>query len=258
MGTQVKSIDDCRTAIIICCYNMPEYTDNLVEHIFKTVNMSFDLFVVDNGSDLVMPSNYTTYRIEKNIQMVPGFLEGLRLADETGKDYFAYWMITTSCRFDEKDSRDPLAELLPSLIAHENSFAIQPSLIIDYGAWKDYLAPRHPFTVRQVYALENVCPLYKAEPFNKLGRWRKELSFGWGISSELYWKARKENLRIFTHDGYVMYKDTFIGYKMDRMNMTGEERSRIASQQSKDVLAPIYGENWQEKLSHEYITSEMK
>ena len=88
-----------KTAIVICNYNMPERTDALVDHIHKAVHQPYDLFVVDNGSDLVPPSEYSTLRLHQNVQTTRGFLAGLEIADSTGVDYYDYWMFITSAEF---------------------------------------------------------------------------------------------------------------------------------------------------------------
>ena len=72
---------------------------------------------------------------------------------------------------------------------------------------------------------------------------------GWGISAESFWKARKEGLHIYNHDGYVMHKESFIGYKMDRMGMTELERKNLSSKEVKEYFTPIYGEDYYEVLN---------
>ena len=235
---------------------MPEYADSIVEHLRNTVKMSYDLYFIDNGSDLVSPSKYTTYRIEKNIQMIPGFLKGFELAKQSNKDYFAYWMITTSCRFMKADNRDPL-RILVGLLDDDNVFAVQPSLIIDDGAWKELLRPRKEGLPRKVFGLENVCPLFRASHYEKLGGLNKNLTYGFGVGGELYWKARKEGLYCYTHDGYVMYKDTAIGYKKNRMNLSYSDRCQLAGEELKKYLVPIYGEDFNDRFNNEYITDDM-
>ena len=238
-----------RTAIIICSYNMPEYTDNLVEHIQETVKLPYDLIVFDNGSDLVPPSQHTTHSIDKNIQMVPGFMYALRQATGT---YDAYWLLTTSCRFDYNDKRDPLRILLQVFDVDPLAYAVQPSLNIDFGAWKVLLAPRTPPVPRRVWGLELVCPVYRAKYFDELGRWNEKLIRGWGISAESCYFARRAGYHIYTHDGYVMNKDTWVGYKMDRMNETAKDRCRLAAEEYDREFLPKYGPNYLDFLNYSH------
>jgi hypothetical protein len=242
-----------KTAIVIVNYNMIERCDALVEHIHKTVHHPHDLFVVDNGSDLVAPSKYSTLLLPKNVQTTNGFLKGLEIADSTGLDYFAYWMIITSSSFIEEDLRDPLQELMPILVADKEAFAVQPAIEFGYEqAWSEMMSPRDGKSLRRAWGTDYISTLFRAKHFNAIGRYRPELTMMWGVPGECNWKARKKGLHIFIHDGYVMRKDTDIGYTMDRMNMTKEERRNLASAESDRILEPIYGKDYRDRFGFEY------
>jgi hypothetical protein len=243
-----------KTAIIICSYNMVEYTDDLVEHIYETVKMPHDLIVVDNGSDLVEPSRYTTFKIPENIQMVRGFMAGVDHAKTLG-DYDYYWLITTSCKFRTQDKRDPVRLMVDVFESDPFTFLVHPALNIDYGAWKQIMQSMTD-APRRVFGIEGVCPFYSAPKFDELGGWRRELTYGWGMGPELDFLARKNGWHIYIHDGYVMDKHTSIGYHMDRMNMTEKERHRRAARERDEVLIPIYGENYLDRFMNENISPE--
>jgi GT2 family glycosyltransferase len=244
-----------KTAIIINSYNMVEWTDALVEHILETVKTPYDLYVHDNGSDLVEPSKYTNLFTEKNIQMVPGFLRALELVDETGIKYDYYWLITTSCRFTTTDKRDPLKLMLDVAENDPLTFLVHPALYIDYGAWKQIMYPMTDGP-RRVFGIEGVCPFYRASMFNELGRWRKELTYGWGMGPEMDFLARKHGWHIYVLDSYVMEKQSEVGYHMDRMNMEASERRTRAAEERDEILIPIYGENYLERFLNENISPE--
>jgi hypothetical protein len=238
---------------------MFEYVDNTVEHIVATVKMPYDIIVVDNGSDIVEPSKYTTVWIEENVQMTRGFMTGVRFADhlelELDEPYFAYWIITTSCAFfemyknEDYMSVDPLELLLKVLVDDPLAYAVQPAMEFNFGAWIPHHSPRPGKKVRRLWALEPTATLYNAEHFNRLGRWDEELTYGWGISAESYYFARKEGLHIYNHDGYVMRKETGIGYEMDRMGMTFKERQSLAIDEVKRIFTPKYGKDYLEYLN---------
>jgi hypothetical protein len=233
-----------KTGIVICSYNMPEAVEHIVSTINYKVHRPYDLVVVDNGSDLVSPSVFTTDFIPVNIQMVPGFMEGMRILDKKKEDYFAYWLITTSVSFLWEEVADPLDELLKILESDESIYAVQPSFIFENGgSWEQYLTPREPFKPRRIWGLEYSCPLFRASHFNRLGRWNEELTYGWGIASETGYLARKEGLKFYTDDAHPMRKNTQIGYVMERMNMSAVERGELASKQCKDILEPKYNIN---------------
>ena len=236
---------------------MPEKVDALVEHIYQTVKYPYDLIVVDNGSDLVEPSEHTTRYISNNVQTTGGFLEGLNCADRLRDDYFAYWMIITSASFIETDLRDPLQELMPILVADKEAFAVQPAIEFGYEqAWSGMMSPRDGKSLRRVWGTDYISTLFRAKYLNAMGRYRKELTMMWGVPGECNWKARKEGLHIYVHDGYVMRKETDIGYKMDRMNMSAKERRNLASAESDRILEPIYGENYRDRFGFEYRVSD--
>jgi len=241
------------TAIIINSYNMVEWTDALVEHILETVKMPYDLYVHDNGSDLMEPSKHTNLFTEKNIQMVPGFLRALELVDETGIDYEYYWLMTTSCRFIKSDKRDPLKLLLDVMENDPLAFLVHPALNIDYGAWKQIMQPMTSGP-RRVFGVEGVCPFYRASMFNELGRWRKELTYGWGMGPELDFLARKRGWHIYMLDSYTMEKKSEIGYHIGRMNMLARERRLSAARERDKILIPVYGENYLYRFLNEDIS----
>ncbi len=247
--------DNKVVAIIIVNYNMPERTDALVKHIYRTVHHECALIVVDNGSDLIEPSKYTTptLNLPKNIQTTRGFLEGLDFADSVGIDYFAYWLFITSAAFNEDDMRDPLDLLLPILIDEEQAFAVQPAIEFNYHqGWSDVMSPRPDGGLRRVWGIDYISTLFRAKYFNAIGRYRPELTMMWGVPGECNWKARKNGWHIYIQDDYVMRKDTDIGYMMDRMNMSDAERRELASAESDRILEPIYGENYKDRFGYEY------
>ena len=242
-----------RVAVIIVNYNMVEKCDALVDHIYKTVQHEYDIFVIDNGSDLVEPSNYSTTIFPDNVQTTNGFLRGFDIADSTGIDYFAYWLFITSASFIDDDMRDPLDTLLPVLVADEKAFAVHPAIEFNYHqAWSDVMSPRDGDSLRRVRRIDFISTLFRAKHLNAIGRFRPELTMMWGVPGECNWKARKAGLHIYIHDGYIMKKDTDIGYDMDRMNMSAKERRNLASAESDRVLEPIYGKNYRDRFGQEY------
>lgn len=232
---------------------MPERTDTLVEHIHKTVQQPYELFVVDNGSDLVSPSQYSNVMLPKNVQTTNGFLEGLKVADLYEDEFYAYWMMITSAEFIKGDPRDPLDLLLPILITDEEAFAVQPAIKFNYKqAWSDAMSPRPEGGLRRTWGTDYISTLFKAQYFNEIGRYRPELTMMWGVPGECNWKARKNGWHIYIQDDYVMRKETDIGYTMDRMNMNKNERKELAAAESDKVLEPIYGKNYRDKFGYEY------
>ena len=242
-----------RTAIIICNYNMPERTDALCEHILETVKVPYDLIVVDNGSDLVPPSEYTTLHLPDNKQTGGGFLAGLANADVIG-EYKYYWLMITSAEFIREDKRDPLPILIDVMNKDGMAYAVQPSIhFTSKEAWSKWLEPRKKKIARRIWGVDYISTLFRAEYFNAIGRFRKELPMMWGTIGECNYKARKAGYHIYVHDGYTMRKITDIGYTMNRMNMSSVERRDKATREANAILEPIYGVDYREKFRYEYI-----
>ena len=101
--------------------------------------------------------------------------------------------------------------------------------------------------------IDNIAALWRADYLNSIGRFRKELTMGWGVLPEVCWMARRDRKTIWIHEGISVKKVSNIGYSMGRMNMTASERSRLAAAEARSVLEPIYGENFNEKLGHEWV-----
>ena len=239
-----------KTAIIICNYNMPERTDALVGHILDTVKLPYEFIIVDNGSDLVEPSKYTTLYLKKNVQTTGGFMAGLDYADQMDEKFYAYWLFITSAEFKD-DPRDPLEILMNLMLKDKKTYAVSPAMTFNTSAWEYWMTPRGK-TPRRTFGIDYIAALINEEKLNEIGSFRKELTFMWGVQGECNMLARKRGWHIYVHDEYIMHKETNIGYKMGRMNMTAKDRVRLASKEKVEVLQKIYGNNFDYKLKHSY------
>ena len=250
-----------RVAVIITNYNMIERCDALCWHIREHVVWPHDLIVVDNGSDLIEPSRFTTLQLEKNIQTTGGWLAGLNYADElakkSGKDYFAYWFLITSAEFSKDDKSDPLSPLVMSLVDNPSAVGIHPALTSDSTTAWEQLKTRGGAQLRPTWMIDNIASLYRADWFNSIGRFEPALFYGWGIDYETCWKARRDGKGLYVHEGVQMRKISDIGYSMGRMNMTAQERGQKAGANMADVLSAKYGRTWLERMREEYVIRDM-
>ena len=246
-----------KSAIIIPNYNMPERTDALVEYIQEHAKAPYDLLVVDNGSDLVPPSKYTNVFIEENCQTTCAWLKGLEFADVCesfcGEFYFAYMIMITSAEFVE-GSGDPLTPLVEFLAETPQAAVVHAALTKDSTtAHAAQMMDRGSGQPRRTFLVDNIAALWRADWLNSVGRFRKELTMGWGVDMEGCWMARRDRKTIWMHEGTLIKKVSDIGYSMDRMNMTSSERGELASAESRKILEPIYGPDYNEKLGHEWV-----
>lgn len=237
-------------AAIIVSYNMPERCDAICEHLLKNVKWPMFLIVVDNGSDLMPPSKYSTLKLPVNVQTTGGWLAGLEQARKY-KDLLGYWFIITSAEFmGEGDPLEPMADLMMNV---SQSVGVHPALTEDSTSAWDHLFDRGEGLPRRVWMIDNIASLWRAEWFDQEGGFDPDLKYGWGIDLELSWKAREQGRSLYAHEGVQVKKVTDIGYAMDRMNMSAEERGKLAGTNMGQVLAKKYGLDWNWKMRKEFV-----
>lgn len=235
---------DYRVAAIITNYNMPERTDALVKYMRKRVkSYPLDVIVVDNASDLVKPSKYTDVYLRENVQTTGGWLAGL---DALNRQYYAYWFLITSTEFVPMQSYDPLMPMVAKLRNDAQAVGIHNALTNDSTtAWK-HLMTRGGIGCRQVWMIDNISSLYRADWFDSIGRFNPELVYGWGIDLETAYIARQQKRTLWVCEDAKVRKITDIGYTMDRMNMDAEKRKKLARENMTVVLSRKYGDKWNE------------
>ena len=239
------------TALIVN-YNMPERTDALVKYIQAHCG-EVEIIVIDNGSDIAKASKHTTLRLAHNVQTTNGWLMGLHYVDSLavirGYKPFAYWFIITSAEFTEGDPLTPMVKLLED---DSQAVGVHPALQQScITAWKD-LITRGSDKPRKTWMIDNVASLYRAEWFDSIGRFDPALTFAWGIDLETGYLARKQGRSLWVHEGARVNKTTDIGYTMNRMNMTADDRKQKAEANMEVVLSARYGKAWRDMLWNDY------
>ena len=232
-----------RIAVIIVNYNMPERADSLAKYLKNNTDIEYDLYLVDNGSDLVKPAKSTTVFIKKNVQTCKGWLTGLEAADKSKVDYFAYWFLITSARFCYK-SKDPLIFLTEKLTKDKNAVGIHPSLTSNSTTAWEHSINRGTNRVRRTWMIDNIASLYKSDWFNSIGRFDNNLTYGWGTDLETGLIARRQGKSLWIDDRIQIEKITDIGYKMKRMNMSANDRQKLARKNMDSVMTKKYGKDY--------------
>lgn len=245
-----------KVAIIITNYNMPERADALAEYIKRGSKTPYDLFLVDNGSNLKEPPVHTTHRLGINVQTTGGWLYGLECADRTGEDYFAYWFLITSAEF--VGNVDPLTPLIDLLEKNPTAVGVHPALTNDSTTAWTHMKRQKESGYRQTWMVDNIASLYRADWFNSIGRFDPKLVYAWGIDLETCWLARKQDRTIWICEDYTIKKVSDIGYSMNRMNMSSDDRQTKATENMNFILAYKYGDDWYKMLTEAYVTEEMK
>jgi GT2 family glycosyltransferase len=244
-----------KVACLITNYNMPERTDDLVKYIRHNVKVPCDVVVVDNGSDLVKPSKYTTVRLEKNIQTTGGWLAGLNSLD---RQYFAYWFLITSTEFVYGESFDPLMPMVAKLQNDEQAVGVHNALTVDSTTAWTHLKTRGGIGCRQTWMLDNISSLYRADWFDSIGRFDPDLIYGWGIDLETCYIARKQQRTLWVCEDARVKKVTDIGYAMDRMNMSAEDRRVKARENMMSILSKRYGSAWHDLMYGKDVEASLK
>jgi GT2 family glycosyltransferase len=229
-----------RVAAFITNYNMPERADALAEHLKTYPNV--DLYLVDNGSDLVPPAKHTNIFIEKNVQTTAGWMRAYRKAQ--GK-YDAYWFLITSAEFVQDGVLPSLVEVLEK---NPDAVGVHPALTHDSTSTWSQLFWSGGHEPRPVAMIDNIASLWRADWFDSIGGFDQRFIYGWGVDLETCYFARRDRKSIWVDDRVQMRKITDIGYEMERMNMTASERKEKARENMKQVMAEKYGPVWRETI----------
>lgn len=231
-----------------------------MSYIHNKIGWPYDAYVVDNGSDLEPPSPWTTLHLENNIQTCNGWLAGLALAHQKNllyeeKLYLAYWIMITSAEF-VYGSGDVLTPMCNFLRENPNAVAIHPALTKDSTTTWSHMLTVGGNEPRRTFMVDNIAALYRASWFDDIGWFDPELTFAWGTDLETCWKARSQAKSIWIDERVKMKKVTNIGYTMDRMNMSAEDRFFQAGDEAYAVLSKKYGPDFLNKLRYEYTEDE--
>jgi hypothetical protein len=247
---------DRKVAIILANYNMPEKADAIAEYLDKNTTNPYDLYLVDNGSKLEKPARNTNVFLKYNVQTCRCWLTGLIAADCTSKIYFSYMFIITSTNFTKKTD-DLITNMVDILKNDTNAVGVHPSLTKKSTTNWLHLINRNKKKVRKTWMIDNIASMYRADWFNKIGRFDKDMIYAWGIDLETCYKARKEGRSLWVDDRVQVEKITDIGYKMNRMNMTATDRKLLARQNMDSVMSRKYGEDYFNRMCEEFVNKDM-
>lgn len=250
-----------RVAILIVNYNMPERTDALCEQIIQHVDTPYDIIVIDNGSDKEPPSRFTALGLKENVQTTGGWLMGLHYADalarKRGEPYFAYWFIITSAAIPEGQG-DILTPMVDYLERSPAAVGIHPALTPQSSSSWQQMFTRGGDKPRRTWMIDNIAALYKADWFDSIGRFDPRFTYAWGIDLETCWRARFERRSLWIDERVKVEKITNIGYTMDRMGMSADERGRLAGQNMRAGLFEKYGADYWRRMTEAEVLDEWR
>lgn len=241
-------------AVFIVNYNMPERAE-AYRHLEKFSKWPIDIYLIDNGSDLKKPAKHSNVFIGKNIQTCRGWLEGLKFAKQSDKKYFAYMFLITSTNF--VDEADPISPMVKFLIKNKNAVGIHPALTKESTTNWTHLITRGGQKPRQTWMIDNIASLYRADWFDSIGWFDANLIYAWGIDLETCYIARKQKKSLWVDERVKVTKITNIAYKMKRMNMSAQKRSKLAGENMNKILSEKYGKNFWELMTRDNVSSDM-
>lgn len=247
-------VKEGRLALIVTNYNMPERASAIAEYVKEHVKYPTDVILVDNGSDLEPPSKYTSLQLAQNVQTTHGWLMGLNYCDSLevfeGFKYLAYGFVITSSEILEGQG-DVIEKLMRPMVDDPEVAGVHPALSQDSTTWWKHLLKKGT-GCRYTNMIDNIFSIYRADWFNQQGRFKPELTYAWGIDMETSYFARRDSKKILVNDDVEVRKVTNIGYKMDRMNMSSEDRFKNAREQIDVYFKKEYGEKWNDIVSQMY------
>lgn len=238
---------NARVAMMITNFNMPERTNQIVEHIKQHVKWPCDIIVVDNGSYLEKPSKYTNVTLNPNVQTLHGWNAGLSYADAlaatSGKPYFGYWIWITSSEVPVGQG-DILTPMMEFMLENEDAVMMSPALTLESTTTWNHLKTHNRTKPERVWMIDNLAALYRAEWLDSIGRLDRAQTFAWGVDLEASFIARAQGKHIYRDDRVMIQKVSQIGYRLNRMGMPEKERGKQARKQMKDTLTKKFGKNW--------------
>ena len=256
-----------KVAIILPNYNMPEAADKIYDDLYAAYDVgyrNFDVFIVDNGSDLMPPAKHTALLLPENCQTTGGFLAGIAAAKKSGIDYIAYCFMITSTRWNSYIGISDAIHLFedgPDIVGYSPSLTAASTT-----AWDHMKTRKAPYSEdkiilpfqRETWMIDNICAFWRADWFDSIDWFDPKFTYAWGIDLETSYKARQQGKRIIIDDYWVVHKTTDIAYDMDRMNMTAQQRRDNAGAEMAKVMEAKYGTNWNIKMREEFVTEAMR
>ena len=238
-----------RTAIIIPNGGMDEVTTTLRDHIHRNVKCDYDIFIVNNPGNV--DADYKT-QFSYPIGMTAAILEGMNGVDkftlESGREYFSYWIITTSIEFLTEE--DYLTPMLDYMVENPKVAMVSPAT--DDMAW-DCMRKRSGKRFRRVWGVDNVCVLIRKDWFDGVGRYDPEFTMGWGPTLEASWQARRDGMEVVVYDGLLIKWTDGIAHTMGRRALSREEHNNAAAEEMRRVFQKKYGDDWEKKIHFEYM-----
>ena len=231
-----------KIAMVLVNYNMPERTDQIYESIVKYVKYDVDFYIVDNGSDLVAPSKYTTIWLRINMQTTNGWNMGICYANTIRNtlkfDYYGFWVWITTSSYNTEEN-DILTPMINYLDQHPKTMAICPS-IKNGDSWGHL--KKEGNIPKEVIFVDNLATVYRTKWFDSIRYFDPNEIRGFGVDIENGILTRYCGYKCVVDHRTTINKPSGIAYRMKRMNADSGKRGQIALKEMQTILKDRYGD----------------
>tara|TARA_R100001163_G_C5067304_1_gene206303 strand:+ start:225 stop:3035 length:2811 start_codon:yes stop_codon:yes gene_type:complete len=233
-----KKID--RVAVIIHNYNMIEKTTRIINFL-RNMDQTYpmDLIVVDDGSDMFPPSNFTTVLRTINMGESISYNDGLKFTRTLERNenfrYLGYLFISNHSEIPlQIDGKSLIGKLCNILKEREKCVAVHPSLTVD--SLVDFPNLIYPFmkdedlisrdledNFRLTNMVSNHFVLYRKDWFDKnIGEFNIEFVENIGMNIEISYLARKMGYELCLECTSLVRIIENLNIKIDRCKSLGE------------------------------------
>ena len=242
--------------VLVVSHNYPELTDSLCDDIVsRTKEVSYDLHVIETGSQLDNCSKYTTMWVSDGCRMTRGFNNLKAHADrvlkyKSNQKYDAYMLFVNDAKFI--NDQDMVSILYNEMKSLPDCGQIHP--------YQSNIYPPHTRlgkcsenSTRKESFSEIICPMISADAWNKCGEdfLDNRFFYGWGLDYDMPYQLHKNGYRTYITDKIGIFHDPFTSYKnkeKTKQTMDGNQFIQLARKNMHEGFIEKYGQNWMQLL----------
>ncbi|ACM19809.1 glycosyltransferase [Geotalea daltonii FRC-32] len=238
-------------AFIVVNRNRRDLTDYLCHQILNftnTTDLTYDLFVVDIGSEPAQRSPFTTIEYEDSDFRGKCYAHnvGVRQAALTA-DYRYYWAMMNDLRFDGQP--DAMMRMIELMDSNPEIGILSPTNI---GEGKEYPGadpqPGHVF--RKVPVCDYLALMLRGQVLHEVGFLNPEFRYCWGAIHELSYKVYRTGKWSIAYCDTVHYEH--LGgttYGKTKNVVSRDEYTLNAKRFAASYFVKQYGRDWDEKFT---------
>jgi len=245
-----------KVAILVVSHNNPELTNSLCSDIIKnTKNVSYDLHVIETGSDIKLLSDHTTLWVGDGCRMTRGFNHLKRYADSvlsytSEEQYDAYMLFVNDAKFIE--NQDMVSVLYEELKKHPDCGQIHPYQENIYQP-HDRLGRLTEGLTRKESFSEIICPMISADAWEKCGENLLDdiFYYGWGLDYDIPYQMHTNGYRCYITDKVGVFHQPFTSYReshITKEKLKQQEFIGLARENMHNGFIHKYGHGWMQTL----------